>query len=407
MDFLINKVHEEAPFSYGQFFGDIYYHGETCLPWEISRMQTMRYVPFVYTCLKGVYFPGLRMVMSVFRSCRRGESILPREYSVNLQKLQTVSIKILKQSVFTLLFLDFAGLTPYQKECRVAADTFLLLATVFGSMKTIKEGTARIISVAKKNQISKKEKIKKLVSGGLLCLMGGWAMNRAYSNMLNLSKGLKLFDSLTPEQQEGVLKYRAIQHLPKDKVSNAVIIDGMSTKWATKYIDDVPLPFGEFTYANGNTQFYRVNSTDSFCGALEDATEQFGEKIDNLQIYGHGMSPSVENSNLFIKLNKNCFFNGTNAQIGCVKEFLKEKAQLFLISCNSATKTEENPVSLSERVFNLLPSIEITGISSFFSPLFMSSWLDLDNRLKFESHFTVDLNEKIVFPQNTVTYSNT
>jgi hypothetical protein len=217
----------------------------------------------------------------------------------------------------------------------------------------------------------------------------------------DLYQGSKLFDSLSDEQKEGVLKYRSIHHLSKEKTTNAVIIDGMSSKWGGK-MDDIPLSFCELTYEHAKTRFYRVNSSQSFCSALEDASKQFGEEIQNLEILGHGVNQNGENSNQMIKMNADYFFNGTKTETDCILNNLKEKSRLFLISCNSATKT--TLISLAERISKTLSSIYVTGIAAFFNPFVISTWVGPNNTLNLESHFTGDMNDQIVFPQNTIVY---
>ncbi len=383
--------------SYRAMFGNFFFYAKNSFPWHISRIGTMRYFPAVYATAE-VASSLLAGTKALFASYRYGKNILPGSFSETLCQL---SPEILKKSICLVLCLDFSGLAPQQKEYRIAADTFLLLASALGGMKALKDGTSQILSIANNKGITVKEKIKKLISGGLLISMGGWVLSRLYPASMNLYQGSKLFDSLSDEQKEGVLKYRSIHHLSKEKISNAVIIDGMSSKWGGK-IDDIPLSFGELTYEQAKTRFYRVNSSQSFCSALEDASKQFGEKIQNLEIFGHGLNQNRENSNQMVKMNVDYFFEGTKPETDCILNNLKEKSQLFLISCNSATKT--NLISLAERISKTLSSIYVTGIAAFFNPMLISSWVGPNNTLNLESHFPGDLNDQVVFPQNTIVY---
>ncbi|MDE3048102.1 MAG: hypothetical protein KGI83_07140 [Verrucomicrobiota bacterium] len=322
-----------------------------------------------------------------------------RNPSVVLSKVASIAIP-------TLIFLDLWGLSPCTKEYRIAADSLLLLASALGSLGALWEGTSRIASLAQARELTGSEKLKRCVSGALLMGIGGLSLWNSCYNAFHLYQGAQLFDSLSASDQEGVLKYRSIHQLSQTKDANAVIFDGISSEWGWGE-DDASHPVGEFPYAYAKTRFYRVNSTNAFCGALKDAYEHFGEQIENVLIMGHGNYAGI-------KLNRNYafyppFYDASPCAwwpFKCLTDYVKERGHILLLSCNSATQYESS--SLAQNVASCLPAFRVSGIAAYFNPVFSSYWFDPVTRaLHVNSHFPLDLHWNLVFPWNTVTYDPT
>jgi hypothetical protein len=376
-----------------------------CAFWDVSRFPSFRIIPVCFLpALSAV--PIVESIHNLYDYCTRSARSVPNMRDISYKLIER-SPELLNNTATILLVLDLLGVFPYQT-CRIALDSLYLLTGTVNSVHTLNEGISRVVSIGRDRSFSTTEKLKKLVSGGLFVVLGTWCLSRTFTRSIDLYEGSKLLDSLSPMQQEGVLKHRAIHTLAMEKGTNAVIIDGISLQWGgvrERLIGGMPLSFSELTYENADTQFYRVNSSASFCSALEDASRQFGEKIQNLEILGHGMDGGGNNSNQMIQLSADYFFKGSKEEVTCMQQYLSNASNLFLIACNSATKTATHSISIAQKTFESLPHTTVTGFNSFFNPTMISAWIGANGTLQLQSHFFSDMNDFLVFPLNRIIYS--
>ena len=333
------------------------------LPWVFSRATTLR------------YFPCMGAASNAIRN---------------------VGNSWLSLSVSAVMVSDFFGIIPYDRNCRVTVDCFLLFVSLLGALKTFKNETRHVVELMTKENLTKTEQFKQTVVSTALACLSAWTLAKVVRDSMNLYQGVQIFNSLTVMQQAGVLKHRAIHLLSIPKETNAVIIDGMSSKWGTVLRDSTPSAFGEFTYEVANTRYYQVDSDVALRDALADAVHAFGENIANLEILGHGLDPAGQESSQYIKLGFEYFFNGQTEQINHINEFLKENAHIFLISCNSAAKTDQHPVSLAAKVASSVSSFFVTGIGHLFNPFFSSQTLHPDHTLSLRSWFPYFIMDQAV-----------
>jgi len=380
---------------------DLLSHVAACAFWDISRFPSLRYVPFITYFTKAAQFIG-----QLHNYCINK---IPRMQwqEVSRQIIQR-SPQILTNSANILLVFDLLGFFPYKK-VRIVLDVLYLARSTIGSMHTFTDGTHRIITVIQDHSSSTTKKLNALITGGILVSIGTWCLSRAYTQADHLYQGITLFDALSPMQKEGVLKHRAIHTLVQQHQMNAVIIDGVSSSWGNlheRLVGRVPNPFSEFTYEHADVQFYRVNSSTSFCAALKDAHHQFGSLVPHLQILGHGLNENGENSNQMIKLSADYFFQGSSEESACIQEHLSKQAHLFLIACDSATSTTTHPISLAQKVFQKLSHITVIGIKAIYSPLFITVWSDKNNTPQLQSHFCGDMTNRLTSPFAAIAFSN-
>ncbi len=265
---------------------------------------------------------------------------------------------------------DLLGLVPEKISYRVACDSFLLITVIIGNSSSIYAGTQRLITAYRTNDDAN-NKLINLFSGAIITSLGVMNIQNTLITTDRWISGLQLVQTLSPDQQWGVCRYRAIQELPTKKTCNAVFFDG-SPKFMGETLH-ISLPFGEILFQNCNTQIYRVNNTADFCRALAASKSFFQGRISTVALNGHANS-------YHLALNPDYEFRATNLMYGtyntpeieCLKDSLPPGGQALLIGCNTALPNFAGN-SLTKSLAKALPGRTVIGFSDFFSPFASST----------------------------------
>lgn len=327
-------------------------------PWHMSRMVNMRITVPAYAT-----FDTLRLLFL-------GPNTTTAE-KVNSAFIVTQSL---------VLGLNSFNLIPTSLPFRLAADSILLLGTLSGSSRAILEGSKLISEGTSSDDTTKK--VSKYISGALLITLSGLALAYAYQNAASLMEGLEIYKGLDQQQQYGVLKYRALQHLPGEKECNAVIIDTIGSS------------FNELIYSKCHALYYKLTSSEDFCSSLKNAEEQFNSKIDVLSLNGHGFRDNIYIGPNF-GINKSL-----PEHVSCMMDHIDEFGQIFVNSCHSAMGDN----NIAKRISKLMTGREVIGYPSYFNSLLtINSFANGKFAIETFSPFA-SLALGKVFPFNSITY---
>jgi hypothetical protein len=273
---------------------------------------------------------------------------------------------------------DILGLTPEGITYRVASDSFILIALIMGNSHSISAGTQRLIT-AYRTTDDTKNKLTNIFSGAIITSLGVMNLHNSLTITNQWISGLQLVQKLSPDQQWGVCRYRAIQELPSKKTCNAVIFDGWPADFGeTVHIAD---PFEEILYQNCNTLIYRVNNASDFCKALDSAKHFFQGPISTVALSGHANSYELSlNSEYLFSVDQH-----HTAEIICLKNCLSEGGQAFLLGCITALPYFEDR-SLAKDLAKALPGRTVIGFADFYNP-FTSSTHYSNGLFRIENNF--------------------
>lgn len=291
------------------------------------------------------------------------------KYITNLPNYQKfiVSISVISPIIE---YADYIGLLPQNVSSRLTVDSLLLTTTFFGGGSALISGV-RHINKSYNKTIGMNKRTSHIVFGLIITSLGVASLYSVASTIYKLSAGLPIFYGLDATQQEGIIKHRALHTLISKKTCNAVIIDGLSSKWG-EYHDNLSLPSSELIYEKCNVRYYRATKK-SFCGLLKQASKELGN-IDLLSINGHADSYAQV-------ISQNYILYGYSPEWRCIDKNLAKNAQIFLMGCNTATL--DNSISQTGSRY-LFGKKEVTGFASLYNP-FLSLNSYVNGRFKFES----------------------
>lgn len=377
----------------GGVVGSIFKKTIPLSPWFLSRTVNLRICSVsllvIYTCLP------LHMMVAKYQNVLKYKKIFCTEdcdisvkSTLNAEtKIDYNKIIVVVTAIASLIgVLDFTGILPQNIESRLTIDCLLLTTAVVGGGNALISGLRHLKKGYKYTAPKLEARTSYIAVGIVLTFMGISSLYSTVAEINQIATGLPIFYQLNAMQQEGVLKYRAIQTLNVPKTCNAVIIDGMSSKWG-KFIDDVSLPSSELIYEHCNVNYYRVRSPYDFCNKIKQAANELGN-INLLAINAHANSREMY-------LNKHYKLNSFSAEWKCIAGNLAEDAQIALMGCNTATH-EGSLTELSS--INVSQKREVSGFAAYYNP-FNSLNSYKNGRFKFEGIFPIErtADNKIAF----------
>lgn len=311
-------------------------------PWFLGKTVNMRAFSAILLCDYAVFGPLPLLKGSSFK----------------LTDFERMA-QLIGRTASAITVSDIVGLTPQTLPWRLAFDGIMLTSVIIGGAQAMLAGNKRLMQASQSKGVA--NKISNYISGGILMACGGLGLASSYHTSQTYLDGLKVFHELTPMQQFGVAKHRAIQDLAGEKTCHAVVIDGKARNW--NFFDMAPMPFTESVYRNCKTRYYRVNSGRDFCASLQDATQYFHSKIDVLSINGHA-NPDGQ------RLGSEYFFDAANdRENSCMRRFMASTGQIFLHGCETAKSTFIDG-SFAGRISRGVPGPEVFGHKGLLNPGF-------------------------------------
>lgn len=258
---------------------------------------------------------------------------------------------------------------PTPKRC-LAINCLEAVGTVLGASHGIYDGVG---------QMRSKDSFISFGFGASLATCGAINLTSLFLEGYNCFNGYRKGDlKITTDPM--VLRHKITFVSTKPKKLNAVFI--CTTKQDAT--SDTPNPLVKSIYDTCNTLSYKVKSADDLNQTLQKATTHFktlqasNGKVDLLCFSGHGNSQLIE-------LDATYHFTATPNETLAIQSVLNPKAQVFYLSCKTASK---NPggLNVTERLANALPhGIEVTGFTKNYYPPFTTTSL-IKGRFKHENY---------------------
>lgn len=278
--------------------------------------------------------------------------------------LQIVSVAlIVAELALNILF-------PPNLYIHLAVKGLMLFSGFASNGRSIYQGACKIHQSLTDTQLETSTKVAYIASGLVSVSLGTLGCLAVFEHGRRIHQGLQAYQKLDPNQQMFALKYHALESIGEIKQQKAVIINGMSSKWADKgreIFDDTPNPAAYVIYQNYETRTYEVKSSRELASVLNQASKELG-RLDHIAFFGHA-------NNQDMVLNANYDFTGNRLEIKAIAKNISDTGDLLLWGCETAQANEFGG-SLTEKVSRLLPGHLVTGFGELLYPTFSWVWFD-------------------------------